>query len=88
MNDSTEQKQPTIDFLRNADNIYRTRDYIVKQRIVLCGNGMCGRTVSEDTFYRRTPLRDSIYNRALIARGTSGSGRRMRADTYIRRYIE
>ena len=27
-----------IDFLQNADNVYRTPDYIVKQKISLCAN--------------------------------------------------
>lgn len=33
-------KQQTPEFLRKADNVYRTRDYIVVQRISIVYDGM------------------------------------------------
>ena len=44
------------------ENVYRTRDYIVKQELYLIVNAEQNNAVlSVDTYYRRTLLRDSKY---------------------------
>ena len=55
-------KQQTPEFLRKADNVYRTQDYIVVQRISIVYDGMEDpETVSRDGYYRRTRKRDADY---------------------------
>ena len=51
-----------LHFLRNADNVYRTKHFIVKQVIEVQEHSVEGNSiVSFDTYYRRTPKRDLAY---------------------------
>ena len=52
------------EFLRGASNVYRTRDYIVRQVIELHSDGEGGYLVSRDTYFRCTPRRDREYEEA------------------------
>ena len=57
------------DFLYDANNVYRTRDYIVKQVIgVRLSDEFNNVVFSFDTYYRRTKKRDKIYEKAFAAR--------------------
>ena len=78
-----------VDFLANADIVYRTPEFIVKQSISTClDDNCCGVIISDDTYYRRTPKRDNIYDDVFEFRGDDINGRRMKAGMYRRRYVE
>ena len=70
------------------ENVYRTRDYIVKQELYLIVNAEQNNAVlSVDTYYRRTVLRDSKY--LLLYKDRKHiDGKRLPSNTYIRTYIE
>lgn len=69
-------------------NVYRTRDYIVKQELYLIVNAEQNNAVlSVDTYYRRTLLRDSKY--LLLYKDRKHiDGKRLPSNTYIRTYID
>jgi hypothetical protein len=80
-------KNITPDFIIEADNVYRTKHYIVKQVICLEtpedeNNGI----KSYDTFYKRNKIRDKqyevvFYNRKHI------NGKRLPSTMFSRKYI-
>ena len=76
------------DFIIDADNVYRTKKYIVKQVLSLEmptveDNGI----KSYDTFYKRTSIRDKQYN--LIFRDRKSiDGKRLPCTMYARKYIK
>lgn len=70
------------------ENVYRTRDYIVKQELYLIVNAEQNNAVlSVDTYYRRTLLRDSKYQ-LLYKDRKHIDGKRLPSNTYIRTYID
>ena len=70
------------------ENVYRTRDYIVKQELYLIVNAEQNNAVlSVDTYYRRTLLRDSKYQ-LLYKDRKHINGKRLPSNTYIRTYID
>lgn len=75
------------DFSDCATNVYRTRNYIVKQRIVFSEGRLGVTTVSDDVFYERTPERDGKYE-DLFGDRLETDGRRVPAMGYIRRYVK
>ena len=78
----------TPDFLVDADNVYRTKSYIVKQVIQIIENDIEDNgIVSHDTYYRRTTARDLAYNMAFMDK-TKINGKRLPSTQYTRRYIE
>ena len=78
----------TPDFLIDADNVYRTKSYIVKQVIQIIENDIEDNgIVSHDTYYRRTTARDLAYNMAFMDK-TKINGKRLPSTQYTRRYIE
>ena len=67
----------TPDFLIDADNVYRTKSYIVKQVIQIIENDIEDNgIVSHDTYYRRTTARDLAYNMAFMDK-TKINGKRI-----------
>lgn len=80
----------TIDFVNNADNVYRTREYIVKQQISTSVNkkSLITHLISEDTYYLRTPKRDVEYNIIFKVRGKNIDGKRIRSTMYTRKYVD
>ena len=75
------------DFLIGATNVYRTRDYIVKQRIELRENDEHGSYLfSRDTYYRCTQRRNREYDAAFPNRVDDGE--RIHTLVYTRRYID
>ena len=47
------------EFLKGASNVYRTRHFIVRQRLGLLYNDEeSNQLISRDTYYERTPERD------------------------------
>ena len=78
----------TPDFLIDADNVYRTKSYIVKQVIQIIENDIEDNgIVSLDTYYRRTTARDLAYNMAFMDK-VKINGKRLPSTQYTRRYIE
>lgn len=76
------------DFMEYADNVYRTRDYIVRQIIGVNRDAEMDNTIfSQDTFFARTPARDRQYE-AIFAKRFNIGGRRMSSSMYSRKYVE
>ena len=73
---------------RQYENVYRTRDYIVKQELYLIVVGEQNNAVlSVDTYYRRTLVRDNRYLLLYKDRKHS-NGKRLPSNSYIRKYID
>ena len=79
-----------IDFLKDADNIYRTKDYIVKQKIISSFSEitMITRLIGEDVYYLRTARRDEEYNIIFADRKKQINGKRIRTSMFTRKYID
>ena len=70
------------------ENVYRTRDYIVKQALYLIVNAEQNNAVlSVENNYRRTLLHDSKYQ-LLYKDRKHIDGKRLPSNTYIRTYID
>lgn len=78
----------TPEFLLDADNVYRTKHFIVKQVIEIVENDIEDNgIISHDTYYRRTTARDLAYNMAFMDK-VKINGKRLPSTQYTRRYIE
>ena len=79
----------TVDYFAEADNVYRTKDYIVCQKISLCRSGE-GNTIlmSDDVYLLRTRKRDKDYELIYKVRGAQIDGKRMHSASYMRTYID
>ena len=78
----------TPDFLIDADNVYRTKSYIVKQVIQIIENDIEENgIISHDTYYRRTPKRDLAYTIAYQDK-TDIEGKRLPSTSYSRTYVD
>lgn len=76
------------DFLYDANNVYRTKNFIVKQVIgVRLSDELNNVVFSFDTYYRRTKKRDKIYEKAFAERKNK-DGKRLPTTMYARTYIE
>ena len=75
-------------YLRDADNVYRTKKFIVKQVLSIQesteGNNQ---VISIDTYYRRTSKRDFTYNLAYQDK-VNLEGKRLPSTMYTRTYID
>lgn len=70
------------------ENVYRTRDYIVKQELYVIANLEQNNAVlSVDTYYRRTLERDSKYQ-LLYKDRKHIDGKRLPSNTYVRTYVD
>lgn len=78
----------TPEFCMDADNVYRTPSYIIKQKMVLArnkeGDAM---VVSVDTFYVRTQLRDMEFTLRFCGRGDF-EGTRLPCQKHSRTYVD
>ena len=75
------------DLIEGATNIYRTRDYIVKQVIeVLVNRQENNAVVSHDTFIRRTKVRDRFFEILFCARKNI-DGKRLPSTMFDRKYV-
>ena len=71
-----------------ATNVYRTKGYIVRQLIAVKKNETIENFIlSQDTFYKRTPERDKLYDR-MFWRKDNPDGKRMVATVSMRKYVE
>ena len=75
------------DFLKGADNVYRTKHYIVKQQLRFFGNQVENEVVSYDTYYACTKRRETLYL-LFFAKRADLHGRRLPATIYKRRYLD
>ena len=76
------------EFVQGADNVYRTKGYIVKQTIEIrydCEEDNA--VVSRDTFYKRSPVRDREYEIIFCTRRNI-NGKRLPTTMYTRKYVE
>lgn len=73
--------------LNDAVNVYRTRKYIVKQILVIRESPTEQNILfSEDTFYKRTKMRDKEYN-IIFKDKDNIDGKRLPSTSYSRRYV-
>lgn len=76
------------DFMLDADNVYRTTGYIVKQSLSVQFDETEGNSViSNDVFYKRTKRRDSEYEYVFSGRKNI-DGKRLPSNMYSRKYVE
>jgi len=77
------------ELLKDATNIYRTKGYIVKQRISI-SDVVDGNTVmfSDDIFYLRTPARDNLYEKMFVSIRRNLNGKRIKTALHTRHYVE
>ena len=77
-----------MDFMVNASNVYRTKDFIVKQEIRI-GIDCYGtkQVFSVDTYYKRTPEREVAY-KAMFADRKRINGKRLPSTMFTRMYVE
>ena len=75
-------------FAKDATNVYRTENYIVKQVFgIQLDNKVGNVTMSYDTYYLRTPELDAIYEYMFSDRKNI-DGKRLNTTMYVRTYIE
>ena len=80
-------KKGIPEFIRNANNVYRTKNFIVKQEIAIgCDSVWMSAVLSRDTFYARTTVRDMEYE-AYFSRRRYINGKRLPSTIYSRKYI-
>lgn len=76
------------DFMVDAMNVYRTREFIVKQVIGIKYSDVENiAVISNDTFYRRTKKRDREYERIFWERKQI-NGKRIPSTMYARTYVD
>lgn len=80
-------KNRVPDYLKGATNVYRTKQYIVKQILGIQYSQEENNVVfSRDTYYRRTPERDKEYE-ILFCLRRNIDGKRLPSTMYARIYI-
>ena len=80
-------KNRVPDYLKGATNVYRTKQYIVKQILGIQYSREENNVVfSRDTYYRRTPERDKEYE-ILFCLRRNIDGKRLPSTMYARIYI-
>ena len=76
------------EIFENATNVYRTRKYIVKQIISYeVHNEFNNILYSQDTFYKRTYLRDKYYE-SKYKNKIDINGKRLKTACSSRKYID
>ena len=86
--ESIEKQVGPCDFIvGNIDNIYRTKDFIIVQKLAVRELNGEAQLMSSDTFYRRTQLRDVQYERIFMMRGDKLEGKRLVANIAVRKLV-
>ena len=75
------------EFLIGATNVYRTRYYIVRQRISLRDGESGSYLVSHDTYFRCTPKLDQEYDNVFSDREDL-DGKRIHTAMHTRNYVD
>ena len=77
-----------VDELELANNAYRTKNYIVTQRILFRQTETDGSMImSVEVFYKRNQERDTIFEKVFENR-VNVDGRRLHSTMYTRSYVE
>ena len=77
-----------LDMLLDADNVYRTKNFIVAQTLgIHASEEEDNQVISVDTYYRRTLKRDLAYRMAFQEK-TNIDGKRLPSTMYSRTYID
>lgn len=77
----------TPNFLKDAQNVYRTKEYIIKQDIAyLYDNDGNARIHSDDTYYLRTHKLDKQFE-LVFGNRKNLNGKRIHAETYTKKYV-
>ena len=80
-------KQFIPDFADDASNVYRTKEFIVKQELLIGCNNVEGNSMySHDTYYARNEMIVREYE-AYFARRKRIDGKRLPCTMYTRKYI-
>lgn len=80
-------KVNSVDFMNDATNLYRTKDFIVRQKISITESTVkMPIVISVDTYFKRTKERDEQYEFLLISRKDLINGKRVKASAYTRFY--
>lgn len=75
------------EFLIDADNVYRTNYFIVKQVLILkTSTNQDNSLMSYDTFYKRTKKRDKQFEIYFDCKSNQ-NGKRLPSTMYQRKYI-
>ncbi len=78
----------TSDFLKDATNVYRTKDYVVKQEIKIINDEDRNTfMVSIDTYYSRNDEIDECYE-CFFPRRKNLDGKRISVAMYTRVYVD
>ena len=78
----------TMDFMVNATNVYLTKGFIVKQEIhIITDKNGNSQTLSEDTYYKRTPEREIAY-KTVYGKRKNKNGKRLPSTMFTRTSIE
>lgn len=76
------------EFMRDADNVYRTKNYIISQLLVIDRNlDNDNHIISQDTFYVRTRKRDKQYE-AIFSDKPNINGKRLPCTMCTRKYVD
>ena len=75
------------EFLIDATNVYRTREYIVRQQIMLHDGPFGSYLMSRDTYYRCNAQRDREFEKAFSDR-INVNGKRIPTAMHMREYID
>lgn len=75
------------EFLIDATNVYRTREYIVRQQITLHDGPFGSYLMSRDTYYRCNAQRDREFEKAFSDR-INVNGKRIPTAMHMREYID
>ena len=81
----SKQVGPCDFIIGNIDNIYRTKNYIIVQKLSVSDFNGEAQLMSSDTFYRRTQLRDMQYEKIFACRGRKINGKRLVANIAVRK---
>ena len=88
LNQQVEVNAVIPEFAKEANNVYRTKTFIVKQVISVEEQSNGDNSIlSTDTYYRRTPLRDKQYE-TLFCNRKKINGHRLPCTMFIRKYID
>ncbi|MBO4251218.1 MAG: hypothetical protein J5911_00975 [Clostridia bacterium] len=75
-------------FCQNASNVYRTKNYIVKQKVSLReGESAATLLISDDIYYARDRKRDCMYE-AWFADRHPINGKRIKSAMFTRIYVD
>lgn len=75
------------DFLVNANNVYRTRHYIIKQTISVSTDNYGNTNIySDDVYYLRNKNLDKRFNECFADRILL-NGKRLHTTTHTKRYV-